>query len=140
MIAGIANWLSLFYKQRPWLRPAFKAADWQTGRSLLRLGTLFFILQIAVSLAFTSDNVIVAQVVGPQAVTDLSVPARLFSLIPLFLGIALTPLWPAYGEAMARGDKTWVILTLRRSFLATLAIGALGALALIVSGKILIRM
>lgn len=75
----------------------------------------FFILQIAVALAYASDNLVAAKVLGPEAVTQYSVPAKMFSLLSVMVGILLNPLWPAYGEAIARGDISWVKRTLIRS-------------------------
>jgi len=139
VVASLGNCFSLFYKDRLWLRPRWHQANWNTAKSLLRLGTLFFILQIAASVAFASDNLILTHIMGPEAVTDLSVPARLFSLVPLLLGLALAPLWSAYSEAMARGDYPWVVSTLRKAFLGTLVMGVAAASALVIFGKVIVR-
>jgi O-antigen/teichoic acid export membrane protein len=51
----------------------------------------------------------------------------------------LSPLWPAYGEAAARGDHSWVKSTLSRAIRATLALCVTWSLILIVFGNTILR-
>jgi len=44
------------------------------------------------------------------------VPQKLFSFVGMLVGMGITPLWPAYGEALARGDVAWV----RKAFFGSL--------------------
>jgi len=48
--------------------------------------------------------------------------------------MALAPLWPAYGEAIARGDMAWVRQTLRRSLALAVGSATVFSLALVVLG------
>lgn len=92
---------------------------------------MFFALQGAAALMYALDNLIVTQIRGPEAVAQYSVAFKLFSVSLLLADVALVPLWPAYGEAIARGDHSWVRDTLRRSMAVT-AIAALVVAALLV--------
>jgi O-antigen/teichoic acid export membrane protein len=91
------------------------------------MGLVFGVLQIAMALAFSTDNLIISQCLGPEAVTVYSVSARLFQLPIQMFVLMLMPLWPAYGEALARGDMVW----LKKALLGSLglAIGLSGACA-----------
>jgi O-antigen/teichoic acid export membrane protein len=89
-------------------------------------GLLFFGLQVGSALTFAPDNLIIAQALGSAAVTGYTVVAKLFSISLLLAEVTLTPLWPAYGEAMARGDSEWARRTLGHS----LRVAAIGSLAL----------
>jgi O-antigen/teichoic acid export membrane protein len=91
---------------------------------------LFFVLQFAVAVTYASDNFVIAQIQGPDAVTQYSIPARLFAIAPMIVGMFLGPLWPAYGESVARGDQLWARQTLRKSIKASLALTALPAILL----------
>jgi O-antigen/teichoic acid export membrane protein len=84
---------------------------------VMATGGYFLIIQITGAVAFQSDSFIITQIIGPQAVTDYSVPMRLFMLVPTMLMLLVIPLWPAYAEAATRGDMEWVLVTLRRSLL-----------------------
>jgi O-antigen/teichoic acid export membrane protein len=114
-LALAGNGGELFFRRRPWLRPARKRVHRDTARSLLRIGSVFLVLQVAVAVAYESDALILAQVLGPAAVTTYSVTMRVFLIVPALAGFVLTPLWPAFGEAISRGDAQWVGRTLRRA-------------------------
>ena len=60
VLASVGNGLLLFGWRRRWLLPRWRAVRADAVRTLLRLGTLFFALQLVVAIAFTSDNLIVA--------------------------------------------------------------------------------
>lgn len=130
-ITALVNSAVVFGWQRPTLRPSFAAIDRVVVGRIVRMGGLFFVLQVIVALAFSADNLIAARLLGAEAVTQYAVPMRLFSVIPLVLGLMITPLWPAYGEAIARGDIAWVRRTLTRSLVLMLPAAGLPAIALL---------
>jgi O-antigen/teichoic acid export membrane protein len=114
--AGLAlNSVALFGFQRPWLRPAPSFVRLSAVRSLLQTGGLFLTLQIAMAVAFESDAIVVAQILGAEAVTAFAVPFKLFMIAPILLSFILTPFWPAYTDAVTRGEHSWVRLALRRT-------------------------
>ena len=134
IVAAILNGLLLFGWQRPWLRPRVRDFGTTTARRLLRIGGLFVVLQLAGVAAYQIDNLVIAQIMGAAAVPQYAVPLKLFTLAPTIVSFALTPLWPAYGEALARGDADWVVLTLRRSIRVALAINVPASIALVALG------
>jgi len=136
--ASAMNALVYFGSQRPWLRPRLASMEVGTAGELMRVGLLFFVLGVAMAVAYQSDAIVVAQVLGAGAVTDYAVPMRLFIFIPLLTGIICAPLWAAYGEAAARGDVYWIRQTLRRSLVVVGIIALIGALILTVLGPRLI--
>jgi O-antigen/teichoic acid export membrane protein len=107
IVANVINGWVLF-RAYPWLLPAWHAFRAQSAGKIFRLGLMFFVLQCAVSLAYTSDNIVIAQVLGAAAVAVYAVPQKLFSFVSMVVSMAINPLWPAYGEAIARGDVNWV--------------------------------
>jgi O-antigen/teichoic acid export membrane protein len=94
---------------------------------------MFFVVQCAVAVAYTSDNIVIAQVLGVAAVTAYAVPQKFFGVVFMLVSIAISPLWPAYGEALARGDVGWVrsvfLGSLRLTFVITAPLSLLLALA-----------
>jgi O-antigen/teichoic acid export membrane protein len=115
IISTIVNaWILL--RHNPWLLPAFHAFHFDAAKKILHLGLLFFVLQCAVVLGYTSDNIVIAQVMGAAAVAAYAVPQKLFNFVTLIVAMAINPLWPAYGEAIARGEVSWV----RRAFIGSL--------------------
>jgi O-antigen/teichoic acid export membrane protein len=92
-------------------------------------------LQMGVTLIYGSDNLIIKQFLGPEAVTQYAIPYQMFSLSLTVFNILIAPLWPAYGEAMVRGDLAWVRKTLRRSLKIILLSTGLVSLFLVIYGN-----
>ena len=97
------------------------------------------VLQAVIALTFYSDNIVIAQLLGASAVAAYSVAQRLFSTVGVVVGMALWSLWPAYGEADARGDHSWVRLTLKRSFFAAVWLSACASIVLFFTGNWIIE-
>ncbi len=119
--ATVLNGFVLFRKH-PWLLPSLSAYRGSSANKILKLGMLFFVLQCAVAVGYTSDNVVIAQILGAAAVAVYAVPQKLFNFVAMLVAMGLTPLWPAYGEAVARGDVAWVRRVFWGSMRITLAI------------------
>jgi O-antigen/teichoic acid export membrane protein len=107
------------------------------ARYLAKSGLLFLILQLAGSVAYASDNLIIAHVLGPEAVAQYSVCAKLFEGLLAIIAVFVAPLWPAYADAAARGDRAWVRRTLVRSLIVTASLVTAVVVMLIVTGKFL---
>lgn len=139
LLATALNGVALFCRKMPWLVPNWSAMSWQAARQIGQAGFMFLILQVCVALLSSVDNLIVAQILGQEAVTQLAVPARLFSVAGAVAMIALMPLWPAYGEAIARGDIPWVKRTVMRSTVCAAAVSLAIALPLVVLGRPIVQ-
>lgn len=122
VIAGVLNSMVLYWKQRPWLKPSILKVSRPASKQLISTGFLFFTLGIAASVGYHSDNVVIARILGPASVPSLALPMKLFVIVPTVVSIALGPLWPAYGESIARGDIDWVSRAMKRSVMAGLAL------------------
>jgi len=129
-LALAGNGVDLFFRRRPWLRPSLKRVERDVAGALLRIGSLFFVLQIAIAVAYESDALVLTQILGPTAVTTYSVTMRVFLVVPALANFVLAPLWPAYGEAISRGDVHWVRQTLRRAIRGGLLLTVPGAAVL----------
>ncbi len=104
------------------VRPAWIAVDRPMVVRLLRTGSMFCVLQVAASVAFATDNMVIAWSLGPEVVPSYAIPQRLFSLVPMALTIVLSPMWPAFSEAIAAGDVTWVRQVLRRALVLVVVV------------------
>lgn len=133
LLATLVNGFALVARS-PWLRPTLHDVNFAVARSLLRVGLLFLVLQLAVAVAFTSNSIIIAAMIGPSAVADYAVVSKLFMIPTLLVGFAVGPLWPAYREALSRGDVQWVRRTFRRSIRLSLSVAGLVSAALVVLG------
>jgi O-antigen/teichoic acid export membrane protein len=137
--AAALNGLHLFGRSRPWLLPRWNHFQWTAARALAGTGFLFFLMQVTNVVSFSSDNVIVAQLLGAAAVPQYSVVQRAFLLVTTLQNTWLAPLWPAYREAIHRGDHAWVRRTLLRSLLTAVAVSTSLSLALTLASRPLFR-
>jgi O-antigen/teichoic acid export membrane protein len=101
----------------------------------MHAGLLFFVIQLAGTVAFSSDALILAHVLGPAAVAQYSVASKLFDGVYMVSALFLTPLWPAYAEAYARGDLSWVRRTLKMSLTITAAVSFAISIVLVSAGR-----
>jgi O-antigen/teichoic acid export membrane protein len=134
IIASIINVVHFYGFAAPDLTPRRELISRSMVVRIASVGSLFFGLQIAMAVAFASDNLVIAHLLGAEVVTQYAVPEKLFGLIGVIVGIVLQPLWPAYGEAIARGDRRWVSDTLLRSLFASIGVTTVLSATLIVFG------
>lgn len=120
-------------------QPSLRLAQLPPAFALLRMGFLFVVLQVSAALAFISDNIVVANRLGTEAVAQLAVPAKLFSLVLLPITLMVSPLWPAYGEAKASGDRAWIRRTLTRSTGFAVLLSAGAGIVAVTLGPFIIR-
>jgi O-antigen/teichoic acid export membrane protein len=140
LVAGAGDSVMTLMARREWLRPRRSAVRRSLLSPLLRTGSLFFVLALAGTVAFNVDTLIVAAVLGPEAAAQYGVAFKLFTTAPLLAGLFLTPLWPAYSDAAARGDEQWTRRVLTRSLLASIAFNLACALALLALTRELLRL
>ncbi|MFC8620171.1 lipopolysaccharide biosynthesis protein [Micromonospora purpureochromogenes] len=107
-LVGVANTIHHFGRRHPELRPRLRAVDATRAGGLLRLGASFFAVSVLSSVAMNLDAFLVGRVLGLEAAATYAVVLRLFALLGLFITLVNLPLWPANGEALARGDVAWV--------------------------------
>jgi len=139
LIASLINSIVFFGFLQPDIAPGFRFVSSGAAKHVARTGTLFLVLQIVVAIAYTSNSIIIAQMLGAAAVASYAVPERMFSIITMLLGMILTPLWPAYGEAIARKDFAWVRRTFKLSMLISIGMAAAMSTVLVVCGPWLLR-
>lgn len=140
-LLGVAlNGVVEFGWTRPWLRPAWSCVRRSVARRVMRLGAMFFLLQLAMTVGYATDNIVIAQVLGSAQVTQFAVPARLFAFVLMLVSMLMAPLWPAYGEALARGDAAWAARTLWRSLILTGLLAGVPSVVLVVFGSSILHL
>jgi len=139
VFATALNAIHFFGSVRPDLRPSWESVSRDAISQIAGLGGLFFVLQMVVAISFSADNFIIARTLGAVNVPEYSIPQRMFSIIAVVTSMLVTPLWPAYGEAVSRGDMAWVRRTLSYTLLAVFALTSVASAALVLlSNRILL--
>lgn len=103
-----------FFISHRYLMPGISFVKPNRIKEIMSLGYKFFIIQIAAVIIFTTDNMIITQVLGPSEVTSYNVVLKLFSVLTIFSTMIFTPLWSAYTDAFARGDYKWIINIIKK--------------------------
>jgi O-antigen/teichoic acid export membrane protein len=93
------------YKQ---YAPSLKFVHFSYARNLMSLGVKFFFIQIAAIILYETSNLIIAQLFGPANVTAYNVAYKYFGVIPMVMGIIMTPFWSAFTEAWVKKDLDWI--------------------------------
>lgn len=126
-----AAWLFL---KIPVVRPVWKEASHTEIIGILRSGSQFFLLGVVFCLCQTSDTVIIANLLGAEEVARYAVHQKYVSPIVFIGGMALTPLWAAYAEALAKNDRSWIARAFKNSLAFVIVV------SVIVSGGLLIML
>ncbi len=96
------------FKKHKYLIPNINYFDKTKVRFLLSIGLKFFIIQIATVVIFSTDNVIITQVLGPKEVTSYQITRQVFGILSMISGLIMGPLWSAYTDAYIKGDINWI--------------------------------
>ncbi len=139
LLATTFNAIHFFGFIRPDLRPSVSFVRPEMVLQIAKLGGFFFVLQLVIAFSYSADNFILARALGAVNVPEYSIPQRMFSLITMISGMLVAPLWPAYGEALSRGDISWVKNALNRSLLLVFVATALASCILLLLANQLIH-
>lgn len=105
--------------------PSVRQVDFSLAKDLMSLGAKFFIIQIGALVLFSTNNVIITQLFGPEEVTPFNIAFKLFAIVTMGFGIVVTPMWSAFTDAYVREEYGWIKNTLAKMrkiwFLAILA-------------------
>lgn len=107
----------------------------QETSGLIRIGGLFFVLQVGTMIGWGADALIISSALGPAQVAVYSIAQRLFQFVTQPLAMVNMPLWGAYADAHAKGDVAFIRRTFKASMLLTLGGSLLGAVILFSSSE-----
>lgn len=111
--AAMINFILFSGKYRD-VRPSLKFIDLKEFKFLFSLGFGFFILQITYLIIFTTDNMLITQLLGPTHVTVYQVTYKYFSVITTVFNLITIPLWSAFTDAYVKKDFSFINKTLRK--------------------------
>ena len=124
----------------PYLKFGPKDLDLAVGLRFLRDGTAFAVLSFGWVVTYTLDAIVVASVLGASQAAIFSIAVRLFGLVSGTLTLAGQQMWPAMGEAIARGDVAWVRTRFRRSILTAAVASSVSSAVLVLVGPTFARL
>ena len=126
-----------FYIKYPSLKPKLNFFSKKQFFEIMNLGGQFLIIQIAVLIIFTTDKIIISQVVSPVAVVPYETTFKLFGLVLVMNGVFLNPLWSSYTRAFARGDISYIKKILKMSHIIFIMLSLFAVLLYFFSEEII---
>lgn len=106
---------------------------------LIRVGGLFFVLQIGVMVGWAADSLIISSSLGAEQVAVFAIVQRLFQLATQPMSMLNAPLWGAYADAHARGEKQFIRKTLKKSLITTFSYALIVSIVIVSFGESIIR-
>lgn len=113
------------------IAPSFKCIDGRVAKDLGGLGIKFFITQMATLILFTTDNLIISNLFGPEQVTVYSTANKVFTVIISLFAALVVPLWSKTTVDFARRDIGEIRRTLVKMY-RLFAVAAVGTALLAV--------
>ena len=136
---SVLNIIVYFGFQRKDLKFSFQLVDKEIMKSMLSLGVYFLILSILLTIGLSMDTFIVAKTCSLEDAGSYAILYRVSAIFSAVVGILAAPLWGANGEAIARGDITWVEKNTRRMSLIMGGVSIAIALIGIASAKFIFK-
>ncbi|MGI5832834.1 MAG: hypothetical protein ACOX6D_09965 [Thermoguttaceae bacterium] len=103
--------------------PSIKEISWKYGKSLLKLGGLFFYVQIVFLVIMGSNEYLISFFTDNENVVEYQIYHKLFLLAGTIFTISLGPVWSVVTKALAENKTDWVhSLYKKLNFLAFLAL------------------
>lgn len=132
---GSAVQMAIFFRRLGWSFNFWAGFDRALAPHLFRSNWLFVLPNIGATILGLAPSFFISAGLGASALTDYSLVQKLLGLTTQAQAMLLAPIWPAYTEAMARGDIGWTCATYRRSILASLICAVLPALTFPLWGR-----
>jgi O-antigen/teichoic acid export membrane protein len=103
-----------FFNEKRELRPSLRFINLKHSKTLLSLGSKFFIIQLSALVQYESTNIIISRYFSPLEVTQYNIPLKLFGAFNMGFSLLLLPLWSLVTQAYTKQDYNWIIASERK--------------------------
>jgi len=117
-------------------KPSIRFFSFNKIKDLLNLGIKFFILQIAAIILYSTNNIIISQLFGPDKVTSYNVAFKYFSLLMMVFSIIVTPFWSAFTDAWINKEVLWITKIVKKLMVLWFFLVLVGVFMLLISNKV----
>lgn len=102
-----------FIIKAPSFKISFNSYSKDLAKSILSPGIGFFIIQISSIILYSTDSLLIANLISPSAVTNYNISYKFFGLPFMVFGLFISTHWVSFIDAMAKGDEMWIKSKLR---------------------------
>jgi O-antigen/teichoic acid export membrane protein len=131
IVVYIGATIYFFSKKYKQFRPSFKYVNFKYARELTSLGMKFFIIQISAIILYSTDNMIITQVLGPAQVAPYNIAYKYFGMATMVFMIIATPFWSGFTQAYNISDISWIKNTMKK--LNTLSLLFIGGIIIMIA-------
>lgn len=135
----IFNCVHFFFFHKPELLPKVKFFSINRAVKMLKVGSIFFLLQILALIGTSADSVIIAHYLGASFVAMYAIGFRLQQILIIPVQIYLEPFWPAYNDAIHRNELTWIRSAFKKNFLFVTIVSIILGCFMVICGKQIIH-
>ena len=114
----------VFAKDMPYAAPSFRCVTSKAVKSVFGLGIAFFAAQVLYMLIANTNEIFISAFFAAEDVVQYQVYYKIYSIVGMLIGLALTPVWSAVTKAFVEGDYTWLKRLFRRLEMLGLAVAA----------------
>jgi O-antigen/teichoic acid export membrane protein len=139
LLSSALNMASLLISH-PELRPIGWMASIGRLKAVTSTGFRYFILSVFDALSYLLDNVIALQLLGAAASAKMLIAQRVCVAATGLLMVVAQPLWPAFVDAAARGDRHWIYRALARGSLLVTGAAVAGSSIIVLFGSGLLKL
>lgn len=116
------------------ISPSLAYYDSAFRKDILSIGMKFFIIQIAILIIFSTDNILIAQMYNPTEVTRYNIVYKYFSVIVYAYNIISAPLWTMYIDAYTKNNLSWINNNIKRLLKLFVLFGVMIVVMILLSG------
>lgn len=99
----------IFRSNLKYCSPNIRFFDKKYSLDIIKLGGVFFWLQIMYMLIANTNNILISWLSEPEYVVYYQIYHKPFMLVSTLFALALTPIWSAVTQAIAENDYKWII-------------------------------
>jgi len=136
LLVFLVTSLVLFSTRYKALKPNIKFVDFSYSGKLVGLGVGFFIIQVSMLILFSSANIILTQLYGPEEVAVYNIAYKYFTIGILINGIVTLPYWSSFTEAYFKNDVEWIKTSMKKLNLISLLLIGGQIILLLLADKI----
>lgn len=96
----------------PYLMPSFWSFNRAKLKEICGTGLKFFVIQLAALILYSTDNLIITRLIGPEGVTPYNTSYTAFGIVNGVFAAMISPLWSKYTAAVESKDYKWIKKTI----------------------------
>ncbi len=141
LLAANCGSLCHLFLTHPEVRPSWLlSVSRRLTRELLKKGAPYLVLGLSLTLAVYSDNMIALSMLGADEAARMAVAQRACMTAMSILLVLTQPLWPAFTDAIARGDYAWLRHHVLSASVVVTACAVAGSAVLVAAGRPLLSL